>query len=193
MAAVDHDIGCDLVFEQLLLTEGNANRVIVGFAVAATKNHVAVLVAFGSNNGHLAALVDTEKTVRAGNRLQRIDGYGQATIGAIFETDRRGQAGGHFTVGLGFGGACANGRPADQVLHVLRCDGVQRFSGGRQAFFGQVQQQLATDVQTVFDTEGVIQERVVDQTFPAHGGARFFEIHTHDDIQGVSQLIGQRL
>ena len=61
-------------------------------------------------------------------------------------------------MGLGFGGAGADGRPADQVLQVLRGDRVECLGGGGQAHFGQVQQQLATDVQTVPDLEGVIRK-----------------------------------
>ena len=83
-----------------------------------------------------AFLVDAEETVRAGNRLQGVDRDGQAAVGAVLEADRRGQAAGHFAVGLRFGGARADGGPADQVLQVLRRDRVERFGGGRQAHFG---------------------------------------------------------
>jgi cobaltochelatase CobN len=96
-------------------------------------------------------------------------------------------------VGLGFGGARADGRPTDQVLQVLRGDRVEGFGGGRQAHFGQVQQQLAADVQAVLDLERVIQVRVVDQAFPADGGAWLLEIHAHDQVQGVGDFRGQHL
>jgi hypothetical protein len=43
-------------------------------------------------------------------------------------------------------------------------------------------QQLAGDAQAFVDAETLVQVRVVDQAFPAHRGARFFKIHTHDDF-----------
>ncbi len=33
---------------------------------------------------------------------------------------------------------------------------------------------------------------VVDQPFPAHGGARLFEIDAHHDVQAIAHLVGQR-
>ncbi|MNZ48630.1 hypothetical protein D3C78_663780 [compost metagenome] len=191
MAAVDHDVGLDLGLGQVLLAEGDADRVVVRLAVAAAQYHVAVRVALGGDDRHAAFLVDAEEAVRLGHRLQGVDGNGQAAVGAVLEADRRGQARSHLAVGLRFGGAGADGRPADQVLQVLRGNRVERFGGGRQAHFGQVQQQFAADVQAILDLERVIQVRVVDQAFPADGGARFFEIHAHDQVQRVGHFLGQ--
>src|SRR5690606_24544466 len=167
------------------------DRIVIRLAVAAAQYHVAVGVAFGSDDRHAAFLVDTEETVRLGYRLQGVDGDGQAAVGAVLEADCRGQARSHFAVGLRFGGAGADGRPADQVLQVLRGNRVERFGGGRQAHFGQVQQQLAADVQAVLELEGVIQVRVVDKAFPADGGARSFEVPAHDQVQRVGHVLGQ--
>ncbi|MNQ46614.1 hypothetical protein D3C85_604360 [compost metagenome] len=193
MAAVDHDVRADAGLGQFLLADGNADRVVVRLAVAAAQYHVAIGVALGGDDGHAAFLVDAEETVRAGNRLQGVDRHGQAAVGAVLEADRGGQAGRHFAVSLGFGGAGADGRPADQVLQVLRGDRVQRFGGGGQAFFGQVAQQLAADVQAILDLEGVVQVGIVDQAFPADGGARLLEVHAHDQEEGVGQFGGQAL
>lgn len=96
-------------------------------------------------------------------------------------------------MGLGFGGTCADGGPADQVLQVLRRNRVQRLGGGRQAHLGQVQQQAAPDVQAILDFEGVVQVRIVDQALPAHGGTRLLEVHAHHQEQGVGDLFRQRL
>ncbi|MCY1516558.1 hypothetical protein D9M68_511940 [compost metagenome] len=131
--------------------------------------------------------------MRAGNRLQGVDRHGQAAVGAVLEADRGGQAGGHFAVGLGFGGARADGGPADQVLQVLRGNRIERLGGGGQAHLGQVEQQLAADVQAVLDLEGVVQVGVVDQAFPADGGARLLEVHAHHQEEGIGQLGGQAL
>jgi len=47
-------------------------------------------------------------------------------------------------------------------------------------------------VQPFVDAEGVVQVRVVDQSLPAHGGARLLEIHPHHDEQAVGHPVGQR-
>ncbi|MCY1437386.1 hypothetical protein D9M71_535450 [compost metagenome] len=80
---------------------------------------MAVGITLGGDDRHATFLVDTQEAVRAGNRLQGVDSDGQAAVGAVLETDRRGQARGHFTVGLRLGGTGADGRPADEVLQVL--------------------------------------------------------------------------
>ncbi|MCY1226278.1 hypothetical protein D9M72_385050 [compost metagenome] len=150
-------------------------------------------IALGGHDRHATFLVDTQEAVRAGNRLQGVDRHGQAAVGAVLEADGRGQTGGHFTVSLGFGGARADGRPADQVLQVLRGDRVECFGSGGQAHFRQVEQQLAADVQAVLDLEGVVEVRVVDQAFPADGGARLLEVHAHHQEEGIGQLGSQAL
>jgi hypothetical protein len=64
-------------------------------------------------------------------------------IGAVLEAHRAGQAGRQLAVHLRFGGARADGAPADQVGDVLRADHVQELGTGRQAQFVDVQQQFA--------------------------------------------------
>ena len=193
VAAIDHDVRAYAGFGQFLLTNGNTHRVVVRFAVTTAQHYVAVGIAFGGDDGHATFLVDAKETVRAGDRLQGVDRHRQAAIGAILEAYRRRQAGGHFAVGLRFGGSRADGRPADQVLQVLRGDRVEGFGSGRQAHFSQITQQLATDVQAVLDLERVVHKRIVDQTFPADGGTRLLEIHAHDQIQTVRNFGSQRL
>lgn len=48
-------------------------------------------------------------------------------------------------------------------------------------------------MQTILNLERVIQVRIVDQAFPADGGTRLLEIHTHDQIQGIGNFLGQYL
>ncbi len=83
--------------------------------------------------------------------------------------------------------------PTDQVLQVLRRNRVQRFGGGGEPHLGQVQQQFATDVQTVLDLERVVQVRVVDQAFPTDSGTRLLEIDAHHQVQGVGHFRRQHL
>ncbi len=49
--------------------------------------------------------------------------------------------------------------------------------------FGDVQQQFPRQENSLLDMKGIIQVRIVDQALPAHGGARFLEIHAHDEQQ----------
>ena len=46
-------------------------------------------------------------------------------------------------------------------------------------------------MQAVLDFERIVHVRVVDQAFPADGGAGFFKIHTHHQIQRVADFFGQ--
>ena len=84
---------------------------------------------------------------------------------------------------------------ADQLIRSCRYCGRSgqaprwRWAG----LFGQVAQQLATDMQAVLDLEGVVQVRVVDQAFPADGGARLLEVHAHDQEQGIGHFGSQAL
>ena len=64
---------------------------------------------------------------------------------------------------LRFRGPGADGRPADQILQVLWRDGIQRFGGQRQAEGGDIEQQLAGDVQALGNLECIVEVRVVDQ------------------------------
>nr|GEX82438.1 hypothetical protein [Tanacetum cinerariifolium] len=91
VAAIDHDVRLDLRLVQRLLAQSNADRVVVGLAVAAAQYDMA-----------------------------GIDRDRQTTVGAVLEADGRRQARRHFPVGLGFGGARADGRPTDEVLQILR-------------------------------------------------------------------------
>ncbi len=67
-----------------------------------------------------------------------INGNLQIAVGAVFEADREGEAAGHFSVGLAFGGPCADRSPADRVGHILWGDGVKHFSCNRQTHFGDI-------------------------------------------------------
>jgi len=48
-------------------------------------------------------------------------------------------------------------------------------------------------VQAVLDLEGVVHIRIVDQAFPADGGAWLLEIHPHDEEEAVGHLFCQHL
>ena len=68
---------------------------------------------------------------------------------------------------LGFSGARTNRRPGNQILQILRGNWIERFGRGRQTQVCNIQQQLATDAQPLFDLKRVIKVRVVDKPFPS--------------------------
>ena len=138
-----------------------------------------------------AILVDAQKTVRVPRRAHRVNRRLQAAVGVVLQTDRHGKAAGHFAMRLRFRRARANRRPRDQVGDVLRHDGVQKFRRRRQPHAGDFQQQPPRNFQARFDVLRPVEVRIVDQTLPADGGARFFEIDAHDDFQAVGELLAQ--
>ncbi|MNE56201.1 hypothetical protein D3C80_1510940 [compost metagenome] len=93
---------------------------------------------------------------------------------------------------LGFGGTGTNGAPAHQIGKVLRSDHIQELTRRRQASIVDFQKQFARNTQSVVDLETVVHVRIVDQPFPAHRGARLFEIDTHDHFQLTFQLFAKR-
>src|SRR3546814_3694903 len=76
---------------------------------------------------------------------------------------------------LALGGTCSNRAPCHEVGEVLRGDDVEELAPGRQSAPGEIQQQPARQVQAAVDAEAAIQVRIVDQSLPAHRGARLFE------------------
>ncbi len=94
---------------------------------------------------------------------------------------------------LRLGGARADRAPADQVGDVLRADHVEVFGAGGHAHFADGQQQLARGAQAVVDLEAAVHVRVVDQTLPAHRGARLFEVHPHHHLQLAGEALALHL
>lgn len=71
--------------------------------------------------------------MRAAGRAEGIDGDLEAAVGGVFEPDGHGEAAGKFAVRLGFGGASTDGGPGDEIVGVLRNNGVKKFGGGRES------------------------------------------------------------
>ncbi len=86
-------------------------------------------------------------------------------------------------------GTCANSAPADQICNVLRADHIQKLGTSGEAKCINLRQQLARNTQTIVDAEAVIKIRIVDETFPAYGGAWFFKINAHDDFEIVLETL----
>src|SRR3546814_13129454 len=82
---------------------------------------------------------------------------------------------GLFPMYRALGGTGSNRAPCHEVGEVLRGDDVEELAPGRQSAPGEIQQQPARQVQAAVDAEAAIQVRIVDQSLPAHRGARLFE------------------
>ena len=167
MAAVDHDVLAYASLRQCLLALFNVSLIEIGPLAATAQHHVCVRVTAGRHHRYLTVTVNTQKTMGTGNGLHRIDRHHKTTVCAILETHRGRQAGGHLPMSLGFSGARANRRPGNQILQILRGNWIERFGRGRQTQVCNIQQQLATDAQPLFDLKRVIKVRVVDQPFPS--------------------------
>ena len=96
-------------------------------------------------------------------------------------------------MGLRFRGAGADRRPGDELRQILRHDRIERLGAGRQAELGHVQEKLAREQYPLLDVKRIVEVRIVDQSLPAHRGARLLEIHPHDQHQRGADLIGQAL
>ena len=94
-------------------------------------------------------------------------------------------------MGLRFRGACADRAPRNEIRHILRTHRIERFRACGQTEFGNVEQQLARFLQPLFDMERIVHVRVVNHAFPTRRGARFFEIHAHDDEQCIADFVGK--
>ena len=193
VAAVHHDGLAQIGFLQCLLTQGNVHRIVVGLTTATAQYYVTVVVALGADDGAFTLLVDTQEAVRMGDRLHGVNSNIQAAVGAVLEADSHRQATAHFPVGLGFRGTGSDGRPGDGVLQVLRRNRIQRLGCRWQAQFIDIQQQATADVQALFDVEGIVQVRIVDQAFPANGSPRLFKVNPHHQQQGIADFVGQFL
>ena len=122
-------------------------------------------------------------------RLDGIGGDADVAVGAVFEANRCRNARGQFAVDLALSRAGTNRAPADQVSDVLGRDHVQKLAGCGHAQAVDVDEQLAGDAQPFVDAVAAVQVGVVDQAFPADGGAGLFKIHPHDDFQRVFVLL----
>lgn len=122
--------------------------------------------------------------------MDGVEGDLDGAAGAVFEANGHGEAGGKFAVDLGLGGASADGAPGDEVCDVLGGDGVEKFGAGRDAHVGEIEEEFAGDAEAAVDIEGVIEIGIVDEAFPANGGAGFFKVDAHDDAEVVLQALG---
>jgi hypothetical protein len=84
---------------------------------------------------------------------------------------------------LALGSARADSAPGHKIANVLRGNDVEELASRRHAMLVDAHEEIARYAQSFVDAEAAVQVRVVDQSFPAHGGARLLKIHAHQDFQ----------
>ena len=154
---------------------------------AAAHDEVGIGVAGGPHDCRRAFAGERWKPVWFGGGANGVDRDAQVAIGAVFEADRHGQAGGEFAVHLAFDRARADGSPADRVGVVLAESRVEKLGRDRQTFLHNINQELTGESQAAIDLVGTIETGVVDEPFPADNGAGFLKIDPHDDEQVVGE------
>ena len=130
----------------------------------------------------------SKKRVRMSSRNDGFNGDLHIARGSVFEPDGAGKTGRELAMHLALRRARANGSPAHQFGDVLRGNHVEEFGTGRNAHLGQVEQKMPRQPQAVIDAKRLVQMRIVDQSLPAEGGARFLKINTHDDEKIVREV-----
>lgn len=125
---------------------------------------------------------DGEEGVGGGGGLDGVDGHLDGAVCSILEADGHRETRCQLAVHLTFRSPCTNGTPADQVGIVLRSDRVKPFCSSRQAEVVDLEEETAGQAEALVDVEGTGQVRVVDEAFPAYGGAGLFEVDAHDDV-----------
>ena len=159
VAAVDHDLGANAGGDHLLAGFFDGGGVVVDGLAAAAKDDVAVLIAFGDEDGGLAVFGVAEEVVGLAGGEDGFDGDLDVAGGAVFEADGAGDAGDELAVDLAFGGAGADGSPADEGGDVLGGDHVEELGAGGDAHLGEVEEQMAGEAQAVVDLEGLVEMR----------------------------------
>ena len=152
---------------------------------------MAVGIAAGDDGGGRSVHADAQESLGLGGGPDGVDGGLEVAIGAVLESEGHRKARGHLPVGLRFGGAGADGAPADEVGDVLRSDRVEHLGGRRQAEIEHVPQESAGEPQPLGDVVRAVQPWVHDQPLPADCCARFLEIHAHGDQDAIGDLAGQ--
>ncbi len=160
--------------------------------MAAAQNEMRVGVAVGFQQRRVAQRVDAEMSMGMRGRAHRIAGDGQAAVGAVLEAHRQVQPADQLAVDLRLAGARADRGPAKQIVEVAGRHRLQQLGGQRQSGFEDVQHQSTRQAQALGHVAAAVQMRIVEQAFPANGGAWLLHIGAHDQQQLVAQLRCQR-
>jgi hypothetical protein len=86
---------------------------------------------------------------------------------------------------LRFGGTCANCTPGNEVIDVLRGNGVKKFRANGNSKMGEVTKKLTPEMKSLVYLKRTIDGRIIDEAFPANRRARFLNEEGVRDRFGV--------
>src|SRR4029077_4720959 len=92
---------------------------------------------------------------------------------------------------LALGRPRADRAPRDEVRGELRGDRIEELAARRGPGVRQVEQPPTRPPEALVDHEASVEMRIVDETLPAHRGARLLEIDAHHDTEIARVLVGQ--
>ena len=188
MAAIDHERWLEAGFSKRLAGGSDVGRMVVCPVASPAKHDVAIWVSRSRHNARHSVLVDPKKAVRCPRGLHGVDCRLNAPVGAIFKSDRHREPACHFAMGLGFGSAGTDGRPAHQISSVLRNDRVKKFCADWEAEVNNIEEDFTCNGNPVGDIARIIEMGVVNEPFPACRRTGLFKIHPHHDEVAIGNF-----
>ncbi len=190
MAAVDHHPAGQIGRLQRGHGCFHAGGIEIRPRVAAPQDEVAIGIAGRGDHHGPAVERDGRKAVRLRRHHDGVHRRLQLAAGRILEPQRGRQRRGHLPMQRAFGGARADGAPAQQLGVVLRRNQIENFRSGWNAQTRAFHQQASSLEQTLVKVAAPVQIRVVDHALPAQTGTRLLEIHPHHQKQGIVEARG---
>ena len=101
--------------------------------------------------------------------------YAERFVFTVLEADRERDTRGKLTVELRLSGTSTDGTPRDEVSDVLGRDGVEKLGSDGDTEASKVAQELTSKAQTLVNLESSVEVRIIDETLPSDGRARFLQ------------------
>ncbi len=151
---------------------------------------MAVRVARGRHQRGEPVGVDAGEHVTGRRGAHRVHRHLHVALGGVLDPHRHGQRAAQLAVHLARCRTGSDRPPRHGVGDVLRGDRVEELAPDGEPELGDVQQQLPGQPQPLVDGVRAVEIRVVDEALPAQRGARFLEVHAHDDAHLVANPLG---
>jgi hypothetical protein len=125
-------------------------------------------------------------------RAHGVHSDAHTAVCAVLETHRDVDVRGHFTVCLRFRGSSTDDTAAQHILEERNSERTEELGDDGEAQLGDLEHQFTREIKSFGHIGRVVHVWVVDVTFPADGGARLFDINTHnqEEFASISGLGG---
>ena len=118
----------------------------------------------------------TLPSVPVWGEIRKMNGlYADRFVFTVLEADRERDTRGKLTVELRLSGTSTDGTPRDEVSDVLGRDGVEKLGSDGDTEASKVAQELTSKAQTLVNLESSVEVRIIDETLPSDGRARFLQ------------------